>query len=390
MNRKPTILRHWLATLLAAVIIAAVVPATAWAQNQGVRVKTAATETTTNVKAVASQDKDGATTTSPTGGNPATTATAPENGTVADATIITAGSGKTVTVTTDGPRLNPTTGKMQVAKVIVTKKEDFLAENITITAAGDAEEMNGKATLQMTANFSPTYTDNKTVVWSVESAPESSATATIDENGLLTAGTTQGDVIITATTQDGSNLQASKTITITTIPLTESMIQNIAAQTYTGSLLQPAVTVKDGSIDLVQDQDFTVTYGDTPEGTHDNINVTSGGIVIVTGAGAYSGSVSKTFSINKANQTPSISVNRNTTSPGLTIVFTITGGNYNSNGNFVIKRYLNGNVTTISCTKNGNIITANGSNSTWGGPSYKYRLHISGNSNWNDYSSGEY
>ncbi len=273
MNRNRTILRQWLGAVLAAVIIAAAVPATAWGQTpvqQGVRA-----------------------------GNNTTTV----NGTsVTAGQVVSAGRGTTVTVTT----ATPLAGK--VAKVTVTKITDIKATGITVTSAGNVGEMNGNATLQMTANFDPTYTDDKTVAWIVAPAPESSATATIDENGLLTAGTTQGNVVVTATATNGPAMTDddktdSKTITITTIPLDEtSTTITVATATYNGgNPVTPAVTVKYGTTDLVKGQDYTLGswFNNTNAGTAS---------VTITGAGAYSGSIVKNFTIDRANWSGSISI----------------------------------------------------------------------------------
>lgn len=293
MNQNRTILRQWLGAVLGAVIIVAAVPATAWGQtdtDRGVRVtKAVGEETDTKVTKVT-----------------VTTATSTEdtNNPVAGQ-IITAKEGRNVTVVTAGPRQKE--GKMQVAKVKVTKITDIKATGITVTSAGNVEEMNGNATLQMTANFDPTYTDDKTVVWSVAPAPESSATATIDENGLLTAGTTQGNVVVTATATNGTattddDKTDSKTITITTIPLDEtSTTINVAAATYTGSALTPGVTVKYGTTDLVEGQDYTL-------GSWTNNTNAGTASVTITGTGAYSGSIVKNFTIDRASWSGSISL----------------------------------------------------------------------------------
>jgi hypothetical protein len=189
-----------------------------------VRVKTATGETTTNVTSVASEDKDGT----------ATSAT-PEgtNTTVSDGTIITAGRAKTVTVTTTGPRPNPTTGKMQVAKVKVTKKEDFLASAATIT--GD-ETVNKNGTVTLTATVDPTFANS--VVWTVTAGTGSAAfvsgettaatvTAVVDhETGQATAtlkGLEAGTVTVNvkaagdaATTLN----ETAKTVTVLNVPAT--------------------------------------------------------------------------------------------------------------------------------------------------------------------------
>ena len=74
---------------------------------------------------------------------------------------------------------------------------------------------------------------------------------------------------------------------------TDISIEDIAAVTYTGQALTPAVTVKDGTTVLTKDTDFSVSY-------ESNENVGTGKATIV-GIGLYSGQVEKTFTIQKAD-----------------------------------------------------------------------------------------
>lgn len=345
MNRIVTIKRHWLVTLLAAVLMAAASGA-AWGQtdtDRGVRVtKAVGEETDTKVtKVTVTTATSNVDTDNPVAGQ-----------------IITAKEGRNVTVVTAGPRQKE--GKMQVAKVTVTKITDIKATGITVTSAGNVGEMNGNATLQMTANFDPTYTDDKTVVWSVEPAPESSATATIDENGLLTAGTTQGNVVVTATATNGTattddDKTDSKTITITTIPLTAtSTTINVAAATYTGSALTPGVTVKYGTTDLVEGQDYT-------RGSWTNNTNAGTASVTITGMGAYSGSIVKNFTIDRANWTGNISLSYTKLSNGYKKVHV----QYNGSGN-------------ISGWKR-----CSSTNANWNGPNSDSDWEVSDNSETN-------
>lgn len=217
------------------------------------------------------------------------------NGDIKEAT---SGSPVKVTVTDKTGGTTP-----QVAKVTVVRYDQVKVTGITVTSAGNVTEMNGNAQLQMSATIVPTYADNKTVTWSVASAAGSSATATIDAStGLLRAGTVQGDVVVTAMAADGSAVSDSKTITITTIPLDEtSTTITVAAATYTGSALTPGVTVKYGTTDLVEGQDYTL-------GSWDNNTNAGTASVTITGTGAYSGSIVKNFTIARASWSGSISL----------------------------------------------------------------------------------
>lgn len=71
--------------------------------------------------------------------------------------------------------------------------------------------------------------------------------------------------------------------------LTAEMVADIAAPTYTGTQQTPNVTVTDGSV-LTLNTDYTLSYGE-------NINVTTGGSITVTGMNNYTGEVERAFTI---------------------------------------------------------------------------------------------
>ena len=77
--------------------------------------------------------------------------------------------------------------------------------------------------------------------------------------------------------------------------LTADMIAAIPAQTYTGSAIEPALTVTDGSPTIIQQSDYTVSYTDNTEVGTATATITA------TADGNYSGSASKTFAIVKAD-----------------------------------------------------------------------------------------
>ena len=89
-----------------------------------------------------------------------------------------------------------------------------------------------------------------------------------------------------------SSVSAAKTIVVSPVvkTLTSSMISSISDQTYTGSAIQPVVTVKDGSKTLISGTDYTTSYSN-------NINKGTATITI-TGKGNYTGTKTINFSIN--------------------------------------------------------------------------------------------
>jgi uncharacterized protein YjdB len=86
----------------------------------------------------------------------------------------------------------------------------ILATSIVVEGEDDATTITTKSgTLQMIATLMPANADDSTVTWSVNNP----AIGTIDSSGLLTA-VNNGDVIVTATANDGSGIFGTKTITI--------------------------------------------------------------------------------------------------------------------------------------------------------------------------------
>ena len=89
----------------------------------------------------------------------------------------------------------------------------------------------------------------------------------------------------------------TKTFTITnnggTKNISQATVSAIPAQTYSGTAKQPGVSVIFKGITLRQGTDYTVNY-------RNNTNVGSGSVTIV-GKGEYTGSLTRTFTINPAN-----------------------------------------------------------------------------------------
>jgi len=125
---------------------------------------------------------------------------------------------------------------------------------VTVASQGGAASVYAGQTLQMSATVSPANASIQTVVWSV--ANFGGANASIDPNvGLLDAGTHNGTVVVTATSQDVSKASASMSITINIIPVASVTVasQGGATSVYTGQTLQMSATVSpaDASIQTV-------------------------------------------------------------------------------------------------------------------------------------------
>lgn len=116
--------------------------------------------------------------------------------------------------------------------------------------------------------------------------------ATLKNNVLTVKATISGSV-------DASviNSTKSETFTIKT-PLSDVTIDSVAAQTYSGKAIEPAVTIKKGSTVLKKGTDYTVAYSN-------NTDASSQATITVTGMGSYTGYRTVTFTINPKELTDS-------------------------------------------------------------------------------------
>ena len=102
-------------------------------------------------------------------------------------------------------------------------------------------------------------------------------------------------------TEGGVTKTAEQTITVKAKALTDAMVSlDKGAYAYTGSQIQPTVTVKDGATTLKKDTDYTVAYG------ANNTVGTKVGTVTITGKGDYSGTIEKKFNITAKALTASM------------------------------------------------------------------------------------
>lgn len=76
--------------------------------------------------------------------------------------------------------------------------------------------------------------------------------------------------------------------------ISELTISEIKDQAYTGEEITPKVTIKDGDVELIENQDFTVSYSD-------NLDIGEAKVTII-GIGNYEGKVIKTFNITNSEQ----------------------------------------------------------------------------------------
>lgn len=116
-----------------------------------------------------------------------------------------------------------------------------------------------------------------------------------------------------------------------------------SSYTYDGTAKTPTVTVKNDTATLAKDTDYTVEYSN-------NINAGTSTIT-VTGIGNYTGTLTKTFTINKASQILNATIDSNTVDVGGTSKITASGQgtiSYSSSNNDVATVSSLGVVTGIS------------------------------------------
>ena len=170
----------------------------------------------------------------------------------------------TVAFTVDGTSATQAK-KDDVVTVSVTPDEGYSAKDVTVRAYTSWEA----ASEILTGGG-----DNPGLV--------SDINVTKQENGTWTFTMPEANVWVVVTY--AKNLQ-------------DAWIQAIADQTYTGSAIEPTVTVKDDETTLTLGTDYTVAYADNTAAGTATVTITA-----VAGSD-YSGTASKTFTIAKADIT---------------------------------------------------------------------------------------
>ena len=120
-------------------------------------------------------------------------------------------------------------------------------------------------------------------------------------NTNAAASTDASAPTVTITGKGNYTGTATATFNIVSKAATGVTIEDIADQTYTGAAIVPAVVVKDGETTLTQDTHYTVSYSNNTNAA--SSTDASAPTVTITGKGNYSGTASKTFTINKATAT---------------------------------------------------------------------------------------
>lgn len=231
----------------------------------------------------------------------------------------------------DGTTKQPTTVTVKDGETVLAVNTDYTVTfpdnstdygtyTVTVAGQGNYEGSTGSATYQITKNqqsalvisnvSGKTYGDSEfeiyitggsgTGEYSLISSDETVLKLDRVQNSgnawiatILKAGT----VTLTANKAGDNNYEAAEevtaSVTIAAKTLSEGMV-TLSGNSfeYTGSAIEPAVTVVDGGKALVKDTDYTVKYS----GDCINTNTTTA-TVTVTGIGNYSGDIEKTFTI---------------------------------------------------------------------------------------------
>ncbi len=157
-------------------------------------------------------------------------ATVDANGLV---TAVAPGTATITATTNDGSNLT-------AACAVTVKPAVVLATSVTLNET-TAEVTIGE-TLQLTATVAPENASNPTVTWS----SSDDAIATVDANGLVTA-VAAGTAIITASTNDGSNLTASCEVTVKQLAVSLTLDKTAAEVTVGETLLLNATVLPDNT-----------------------------------------------------------------------------------------------------------------------------------------------
>ena len=135
-----------------------------------------------------------------------------ENGTgsatISETGLLTAENNGVVTVKATAVDGSDISGSLEIT---ISNQPVVLVDSIYLTTVSGATEITSKGgTLQMVANILPANASDKSVVWTVNNVTGNS---TLTEDGLLTA-VADGEVVVKATSRDGSNVKGTLRITI--------------------------------------------------------------------------------------------------------------------------------------------------------------------------------
>ena len=172
-----------------------------------------------------------------------------------------------------------------------------LAESIEIIGASEFD-----SATQFTAVVSPDYTTDKSVVWSVNDE----SVATITQDGTVTP-IKKGTVIVIATAKDGSEVFATKEVTVVSYAKINELDfgDGVTLSTFNPNIRKYTVYVKEEATTIT----LTPTY-------------TTGGVLRANGSGIWLSGESKDFELEE-NGVTTITLNRDNVTDMTNSIYTI-------------------------------------------------------------------
>lgn len=157
--------------------------------------------------------------------------------TISPGGLVTAISNGTVIATATANDGSGVTGSLTIS----ISNQFVPATAISVTGQGGSSSITiDNGTLQLLANISPEYATDKTVSWSIENG---TGQATINASGLVTA-VSNGHVVAVATSNDGSGITGTMTITLS------NQVIHVSSITVTGQGGSNAISTDNGHLQL--------------------------------------------------------------------------------------------------------------------------------------------
>ena len=206
-----------------------------------------------------------------------------------------------VTVTYDGTALTADTDytvrytnniNVGTATVTVTGAGDYTG---TITAAFTitAASLDGGAVTLEGTSYTYTGSDIEPAVTVINAAEDEISSS--DYDVAYSGNTNVGTATVTVSGKGNYTGTLTTSFVINAKDIANCEIDDIEGQIYTGSAIEPDISITYNGVALVLNEDYTVAYSN-------NTNVTKGAepaSAVITGIENYTGSVTKTFTISK-------------------------------------------------------------------------------------------
>ena len=187
------------------------------------------------------------------------------------------------------------------ATVTITGKNNYtgtITKTFTIAKAAPSLKFASTSLSKKTGDAAFTNALTKTTDGAVTFKSSNTAVATVNSASGKVTIKGAGTATITATAAEGTNYKSGNASYTLTVNASKTDISgctvtlSATSYAYNGKARKPSVTVTNGSATLVTDTNYTVSYtNNTNAGT---------ATVTITGKGDYTGTASKTFTINKA------------------------------------------------------------------------------------------